>query len=363
MLNLSNILNNLNKGFFSSNLVNKYIEKCDRNFVFGAIGFQAPASPVMEGIIDLHNNIFILLILVFVVVLWMYGFVIFRYFVMSTFLDSFLKSLRGYFLGNKESALDISFRDRVLNYFYGQMSEKNTYNTLSSKNSTQQYFLAVLTRFFKNSSMNEHVNYLKTRNVIHGTEIEIIWTIIPSIILLFIALPSFSLLYAMDEIIDPRLTIKAIGYQWFWTYEYGNSFDEVKFDYLTDSLGYNVRVSRDELVYDSVMLSEDDLLPGYHRLLDVDHQLILPTNVHIRVIVTASDVLHSFAVPSLGVKIDAVPGRLSQVPLFIKREGVFYGQCSELCGVNHGFMPIVIKAVSYDTFMNWYANTEILWNN
>lgn len=355
---------NFNKFFYILNN-----SKASKNIIRGAIGFQAPATPIMEGIIDLHNDIYFFLVLVFVVVLWMYSFVIFRYFFVSTFLYYYSKFFRvaseskSGFLNKQLSSLEQSIRERVLTYIYRNISEKDLYDVMPNKTGTQQYFLVMFNKYFKNILMTQHVNYLKTRDIIHGTEIEIIWTIIPSVILLFIALPSFSLLYAMDEIIDPRLTVKAIGYQWFWSYEYGNSFDEVKFNYLTDSLGYNVRSYRDELVYDSVMLSEDDLVPGYHRLLDVDHQLILPTNVHVRVIVTASDVLHSFAVPSLGIKIDAVPGRLSQVPLFIKREGVFYGQCSELCGVNHGFMPIAVKAVSYDSFMKWYANTEILWSN
>jgi len=170
----------------------------------------------------------------------------------------------------------------------------------------------------------------------HGTTLEIIWTLIPSIILGFIAVPSFVLLYSMDEVINPAVTIKAVGHQWYWSYEYSDGEESKNFD--------------------SFMVPESDLKDGELRLLEVDNPIYIPVNTHIRVIVTAADVLHSWAVPSFGVKIDGVPGRLNQVSLFAKREGTFYGQCSELCGVNHGFMPIVIKAVSLDDYIAWLAS-------
>ena len=182
---------------------------------------------------------------------------------------------------------------------------------------------------------NESRNPVPSK-IIHGTTIEIIWTLTPSIILMFIAVPSFALLYSIDEIVDPALTIKAIGHQWYWTYEYS--------DYSQN------------LVFDSYLIPEDDLELGQLRLLEVDNRMVVPVNTHIRVIITAADVLHSWAVPSLGVKCDAVPGRLNQTSMFIQREGVFYGQCSELCGVNHGFMPIVVEAVSLDDYISWVSN-------
>jgi len=176
--------------------------------------------------------------------------------------------------------------------------------------------------------------------IIHGTAIEIAWTVTPSLILLFIALPSFALLYSMDEIVDPAITLKAIGHQWYWTYEYS--------DYANSD--------ETSIVFDSYMIPEDDLELGQLRLLEVDNRVVLPVQTHVRVIITAADVLHSWAVPSLGVKCDAVPGRLNQTSLFLKREGVFYGQCSELCGVNHGFMPIVVEGVSLDDYIAWVSN-------
>ncbi|YP_001031203.1 cytochrome c oxidase subunit II (mitochondrion) [Amphimedon queenslandica] len=164
--------------------------------------------------------------------------------------------------------------------------------------------------------------------------IEIIWTLIPAGVLMFIALPSLKLLYLMDEIGEPALTIKAVGHQWYWSYEYsdyGNSTVE----------------------FDSYMIPTSDLNSGDLRLLEVDNRLVVPIHTQVRVLVTGADVLHSFAVPSLAVKIDAVPGRLNQTNFLIKRPGVYYGQCSEICGANHSFMPIVIEGVAMEKYTNW----------
>jgi cytochrome c oxidase subunit 2 len=170
--------------------------------------------------------------------------------------------------------------------------------------------------------------------------LEIVWTIIPALILVLIAVPSFALLYSLDEILDPQITLKIVGHQWYWSYEYS--------DYLTTQ-------SDEGFGFDSYLLSADDLTPGAFRLLEVDNRVVLPVNTHIRLLVSAADVLHSWAVPSFGIKVDACPGRLSQASLFLKREGVFYGQCSEICGINHGFMPIVVKSVSISEYLAWLS--------
>lgn len=172
------------------------------------------------------------------------------------------------------------------------------------------------------------------RYLVDGTLLEIVWTIVPAIILVLIAFPSLKILYLMDEVMDPALTIKAIGHQWYWSYEYS--------DYQTETLEF-----------DSYMVPTSDLNKGDFRLLEVDNRLVLPINTHVRILVTGADVLHSFAVPALAVKMDAVPGRLNQTGVFIKRPGIFYGQCSEICGANHSFMPIVIEGVSLDKYINW----------
>jgi len=181
---------------------------------------------------------------------------------------------------------------------------------------------------------------LKSQKFTHSSLLEIVWTILPAVVLLFIAVPSFALLYSLDELIDPVVTLKIVGHQWYWSYEYS--------DYITLSQG-------NSLNFDSYMIATGDLTPGSFRLLEVDHRVVLPINTHTRLLITAADVLHSWAVPSFGIKLDACPGRLSQASLFIKREGVYYGQCSEICGVNHGFMPIIIKSIPSDTFVTWMA--------
>nr|YP_010960395.1 cytochrome c oxidase subunit II [Malacocephalus laevis]WNH37759.1 cytochrome c oxidase subunit II [Malacocephalus laevis] len=163
-------------------------------------------------------------------------------------------------------------------------------------------------------------------------EMEVIWTVFPALILTLIALPSLRILYLMDEINDPHLTIKALGHQWFWSYEYAD-FDNLEFD--------------------TYMTHTQDLLPGEFRLLDTDTRMVVPYNSPIRLLISAEDVLHSWAVPTLGLKMDAVPGRLNQVTFVTARPGVFYGQCSEICGANHSFMPIVMEAVPLEDFINW----------
>ncbi|YP_002808540.1 cytochrome c oxidase subunit II (mitochondrion) [Chiloscyllium plagiosum] len=173
---------------------------------------------------------------------------------------------------------------------------------------------------------------LTNKYILDSQEIEIVWTILPAIILIMIALPSLRILYLMDEINDPHLTIKAMGHQWYWSYEYT--------DY-------------EDLTFDSYMVQTQDLTPGQYRLLETDHRMVVPMESPIRVLVSAEDVLHSWTVPALGVKMDAVPGRLNQTAFIVSRPGVYYGQCSEICGANHSFMPIVVEAVPLEYFETW----------
>lgn len=185
---------------------------------------------------------------------------------------------------------------------------------------------------------DHHINSVPS-GVVHGTNLEIIWTIFPALILMFIAVPSFSLLYCVDEIVDPAITVKIVGHQWYWTYEYSDYF--VPGDY------------ENTVVFDSYMLPVGDLNLGDLRLLEVDNRLVLPVNTHIRFIVTAADVLHCWTVPSFAVKMDACPGRLNQASVFIQRQGTYYGQCSEICGINHGFMPIAVEVHSLPVYLSW----------
>lgn len=191
--------------------------------------------------------------------------------------------------------------------------------------------LSIIINFVHNKEPISH-KYLN-----HGTLIELIWTITPAVILILIAFPSFRLLYLMDEVTDPSMSILAEGHQWYWSYQYP--------DFLN---------SDEEFIeFDSYIIPESDLEEGDLRMLEVDNRVILPELTHVRFILTAGDVIHSFAVPSLGIKCDAYPGRLNQVSVFVNREGVFYGQCSEICGILHSSMPIVIESVSLEKFLVW----------
>nr|YP_009185998.1 cytochrome c oxidase subunit II [Tetartopeus terminatus]ALO71197.1 cytochrome c oxidase subunit 2 [Tetartopeus terminatus] len=180
---------------------------------------------------------------------------------------------------------------------------------------------------FKTLTNNHNYRYL-----LEGQEIEMIWTFIPTIILIFIALPSLRLLYLLEEICNPLVSMKTIGHQWYWSYEYSD-FNQIEFD--------------------SYMASMNDLPNNGFRLLDVDNRIAIPYNSQIRLMVTAADVLHSWTIPSLSVKIDATPGRLNQVSFFLNRAGIFFGQCSEICGANHSFMPIVMESISPNYFIKW----------
>lgn len=335
------------------------------------LGFQEPATPIMEGIIDFHNYIFFFLVLIFVFVFTM----------MCNILLYFW-----YVYEHPSKKWDLMFREFI---------------------------------------------YTNNR-ITHGTVLEIVWTIIPALILISIAFPSFSLLYSMDEVMMPAFTLKVVGHQWYWSYEYTdqnhvdfvksvffkNYFvneDELDFeissfikeittakDYDLSKMGLEekitllkqlssdyfsneinnldkssisklqtsidsidaVRLDYESLMpkviestdFDSYMVPETDLNLGDHRLLEVTESVVIPVNTYVRMLVTAADVLHSFAVPSLGVKADAVPGRLNQISVYVKRHGVFYGQCSEICGVSHGMMPIVIRAVSLEDYIKWLVS-------
>lgn len=176
------------------------------------------------------------------------------------------------------------------------------------------------------------LNKFTCRSLIEGQEIETVWTIIPAFILLFLALPSLRLLYLLDEVGDCRLTLKRIGHQWYWSYEYS--------DFLN-------------IEFDSYIIPVNELEAGEFRLLEVDHRIVMPIETDIRVLVTSADVIHSWTIPSLGVKADAIPGRLNQLRFYLKYPGVFYGQCSEICGANHSFIPIVLESVPLENFINW----------
>jgi cytochrome c oxidase subunit II len=202
------------------------------------------------------------------------------------------------------------------------------------------YFLFQILNLF---TFDENPSVLPSR-VTHNTFLEVIWTLIPSLILFIIAIPSFSLLYTMESQAiwtKPDLTLKVIGHQWYWGYEY-ESYPEIE-----------LRLQTEE------ELLENFEMDGGFRLLETNSKLILPVDKKIRLLITSDDVIHSWTIPSFAVKVDAVPGRLNQVFLKILRPGIYYGQCSEICGINHGFMPIAIYATSDWSLVDDFAKSSL----
>ena len=171
----------------------------------------------------------------------------------------------------------------------------------------------------------------------HNTFIEVIWTLVPCLILIVLAVPSFKVLYSQDEIPKADVTIKAIGYQWYWGYEYPD----------------------ENIIFDSYMIEEKDLKEGQPRLLSVDNEVYVPVNKVVKVMITANDVLHAWALPSFGVKRDAVPGRINETWFKADRVGTFYGQCSELCGIKHAFMPITVNVVTEEEYNQWLEKAKV----
>jgi len=278
--------------------------------ISGQIGFQDAGTAIMQGIINLHHHIFCLIIMVLIFV----GLIFFE-----TYQFSYWKKVTPLVvLGNGQEQNKI----KLVNTIYFIKKLKTSYNL----------------------------------NVSHGVLLEIIWTIIPSLILLAIVGPSFALLYAMDAFVDPSITVKVLAHQWYWSYEYSDFFQKPIYNEINNNK-YYVNLNYN---FDSYMVATSDLKKGDLRLLEVDNALYLPTYSRLRLDVTSDDVMHSFAVPSLGIKIDAIPGRLNIAYAEILREGIYFGQCSELCGVNHGFMPIKVVAVNYSNYINYIIlNSEL----
>jgi len=178
------------------------------------------------------------------------------------------------------------------------------------------------------TNFNKNVNVF----ILESQSLELFWTVVPALVLLLIGFPSIRLLYLLDEIYRPLITIKTIGHQWYWSYEYSDFLD---------------------IEFDSYIIPVNEIDSKGVRLIDVDNRTVLPINTQIRNLITAADVLHSWTVPRLGVKADAVPGRLNQVRFYINQPGLFFGQCSEICGANHRFMPITIESTIPNSFINW----------
>jgi len=262
------------------------------------IGFNDPATPLMENIIELHNFIFYFILLISGLVLWL----------IVQIIDNF-----------------IVLYNLKLNILRGEEHP------------------AILSRFLSYSLISLAIKKISFKE---NKFLEACWTLFPGVILIIISIPSFYMLYLAEESIETLLTVKAVGFQWYWTYDYTDLFP-FWYDLTTGDLDV------DDYVIESYMEPTEYLnfRKGESRLLEADDILILPVNLHLRLIITSMDTLHSFGLPSLGIKVDAIPGRLNKIDIFIYRLGVFYGQCSEICGIGHGFMPICLYAIPYLNFL------------
>lgn len=189
--------------------------------------------------------------------------------------------------------------------------------------------------------INIIINNLTRRSLMEGQEIEIVWTIIPALTLIFIAIPSLYLLYLTDETFSSQISIKILGHQWYWSYEYSDFNKE----------------------FDAFIIPESDIINNSFRLLETDNKLIIPINTNIKYLISSIDVIHSWTVPSLGIKIDAIPGRLNQCFSISRRPGIFFGQCSEICGANHSFIPIIIEITNIKNFINFIKHSLNGWKN
>lgn len=323
-------------------------------------GFQDPATAIMEGIINFHHDLFFFLVVILFFVIHLLVRCLYYFSVESFDLKKEKLTVKKIFKNSwvrklhRQSRIFTLFSNDRLTKGYDVEKQQRLKKHMQQIQYERLYRgirrgkASIMPTNSKIFVVNRStVDTSKVYHVVHAPTLEIIWTVVPAFILILIAIPSFSLLYTMDEVIDPLLTVKIIGHQWYWSYEFVNPIDYLEAVNAHEDIDLSPTVN-----FDSYMLPDEDLLVGQLRLLEVDNRLKLPIEINIRLLITSGDVLHSWAVPSLGIKLDACPGRMNQTTLFIKRPSVFYGQCSELCGINHGFMPIVVEGIDLQLGFN-----------
>jgi heme/copper-type cytochrome/quinol oxidase subunit 2 len=314
-------------------------------------GFQDSATSLMEGIVELHAFVCFFLIVISIVVIWLLFQIIENYVLLP---NSFTKIKTAH----RVSKMDLTIALRVIAISicaYPGLDYRWDYHYFTRKDVLWSRLLTLYI-IIKAYQINlkkifylVKFQYLNKRNkFVNDKNLEFLWTSIPCLVLIIIALPSFYYLYISEENLDTLLSVKAVGYQWYWTYDYVQLFPVWFNNFIEDA-----KLDLDDYIIESFMEPTEYLNvdSGISRLLECDNYLLLPINLHLKLIISSIDVLHSFAVPALGLKVDAVPGRLNQLDVFIHRSGVFYGQCSEICGIGHGFMPICLYAISYLNFL------------
>ena len=364
------------------------------------VGFIDPSSSFAESLIKLYNVLWFVLVWILILVLVLLVRIIYLFTWKANYYKSnVIQQIVNNFL------YVISLIALYLSDLSALYNSLKRYNRLSSNK-------RILNLWYSQPNVNQPYEYLNISDLSEYKKLEVVWCVLPAAVLLSLISPTFSLIFSLDSCADPAFTIKVVGKQWYWTYAYdvnviitdenhpdfpkeqfvahhyygrrlirefndkyysnakfispGTAYDylgnieaQAEFDKVLVKIAeasesiYKVNYSFE---FDSVMKAEDDLTQGTHRLLEVDQRMVVPVGVPIRFIITSADVLHSWAVPALGIKVDAVPGRLNQFFVEIKKPGVYYGQCSELCGPLHGFMPIVVEAVPMEEFEVWLSN-------
>jgi cytochrome c oxidase subunit 2 len=313
-------------------------------------GFQDSATSLMEGIVELHAFVCFFLILISIVVVWILFQIIENYVLLP---NSFTKVRSA----DQFSKINLSMAFRIIGASicarpgldYRWNFENIDRDILWNRILTLYIVIKSYQISFLKMFLLVKYQHLNKRFIfVNDKKLEFLWTSIPCLILIIIALPSFYYLYISEENLDTLLSVKAVGYQWYWTYDYVQLFPVWFNNFVEDA-----KLDLDDYIIESFMEPTEylNVESGISRLLECDNYLLLPINLHLKLIISSIDVLHSFAVPALGLKVDAVPGRLNQLDVFIHRSGVFYGQCSEICGIGHGFMPICLYAISYLNFL------------
>lgn len=354
---------------------------------FNGYNLQESGNYFMDNIIYFHNLVLVILFFISILVSWFLFKVIiyfmfprfffrlsmifdftliflniykFNFYRLFLFLEDrikmFFKSYEGFEYSNRDPLFRsiITYKD-IFNYIF-------KYTTIEQLKQANSIFKEQVHNHFIIYYFDDISDFLKKKNIEYryyfysDVTLEFLWTLFPTLILLLLAIPSFALLFSVEKVSAPELTVKVIGHQWYWEYQYMDYINYKEIIETCDKKFIYTNKTEDNYIIESYMLADDDLEKGQLRLLEVDKKLILPSNTSIRLLITSDDVLHSWAVPSLGIKVDACPGRLNEIIIKIRENGIFYGQCSELCGWYHGFMPIVIQTLSKEDFKIWAMN-------
>jgi len=348
----------------------------------GGYTLQESGNYFMDNIIYFHNLVLCILFFILILVTWFlvttllyFGnpkgyqklsiYLTYIYNYLLFILDYYLSVLSFIFIKVSKIFFEtfINFQNEQIkkgkfftknNSFYIFLLKIETINWTTFTYYPNKFFVYNLNKpiiSFKNFIFSQNIEY---RYYFYSdVKLEFIWTLFPSIILLLLAIPSFGLLFSVEKVSAPELTVKVIGHQWYWEYQY---MDYINYKEVIETENYKfmyLNKKDDNYIFESYMINDEDLSKGQYRLLEVDKKLVLPIDSSIRLLITSDDVLHSWAVPGLGIKVDACPGRINEIIVKIRELGIYYGQCSELCGWYHGFMPIVIQSLNKEDFKIW----------